>query len=199
MNITQAKTIQIGSRPISAVYLGTQKIWPKLPYTPLSYVTFNGSATIRTDIVNANTPTIICDCQPTNGALFGASNGANIFALTTTIGSWYDYMILSGTPAARNIGTASGRLTVNVTGTTATIGSITATIRAPATNNSLDLGSVSGQNMTRLTGNIYSFQILKSGVLVCDMIPAQYNGVVGMWDRARQQFYPPIVGTLTGA
>ena len=44
----------------------------------------------------------------------------------------------------------------------------------------------------------YNFRIAKGGVLIRNMYPCKYNGVVGMWDKVNDRFYPNLgTGTFT--
>ena len=46
---------------------------------------------------------------------------------------------------------------------------------------------------------IMAFQLWDGGVLVRDFLPAEKNGVCGLYDRANDQFYAPAAGTVTEA
>ena len=46
---------------------------------------------------------------------------------------------------------------------------------------------------------IMAFQIWDGGVLVRDFLPAEKNGVCGLYDRANDQFYAPASGAVTAA
>ena len=46
---------------------------------------------------------------------------------------------------------------------------------------------------------LMAFQLWDGGVLVRDFLPAEKNGVCGLYDRANDQFYAPVSGTVAPA
>ena len=214
MNIQDAKTIHIGTKPVTAIYLGTNKIWPKLPYTPLEHITFNGSQYIDTGIDTTGTPSVFCDFMyPAavtmgNFLLFGNAGAAGVGVYVGFTGPTSGYRFYNGTLSTGSSGAVIGvRSTATVSGRTCTLtyAGKTETIAAgptPSTSSkTIWLGNSNGKPAGAFTGNMYGFQIAKNDVLVADMIPARLNTTsqIGLWDNTRQQFYPPTQGTLTGA
>ena len=166
-------------------------------YTPIDFVTFDGSTIFDTGMYGSNTLTIEVKFRRTstsaNVYLYGVSTSPRLTSNLAQSGYWR-----YGESAYPTFNTKNTNLTIaEVTPTRTKVGSYTRTYTSSAftTKYTIPLGGhtpSSGVPTPQYIGEVYYFKISVDGKCVLDWTPAIKDGVEGFWDNVTNKFIAPL-------
>lgn len=166
-------------------------------YTPIDYVTFDGSTIFDTGLLGEDGWTIRIKFKRTDTAsnvyLYGVSTGQRLTANLAQSGYWR-----YGEGAYPTFNTKKTDETeAEVTPTRTKVGSYSKTYSASdfTTKFTVPLGGhtpSSGVPTPQFKGYVYYFQIEYNGIMLLDWIPAIEDGVEGFWDKVTKTFVKPL-------
>lgn len=167
-------------------------------YTPIDFVTFDGSTIFNTGVHGNNKLTIEVKFRRTNTTsnvhLYGVSDIPRLTAELSQLGYWY-----YGESARSIFNTKNTTLTeATVTPTHTKVGSYSQsyTPSAFSTTSTIPLGghtSYYGVPTPQFIGEVYYFRMSVNGAYILDWTPAKNaDGVEGFWDNVTNTFIAPL-------
>lgn len=166
-------------------------------YTPIDFVTFDGSTIFDTGVFGNNTLTIEVKFRRTDTAsnvyLYGVSTSPRLTANLAQSGYWR-----YGESAYPTFNTKNTNVyEAQVTPTKTKVGSYSRTYSSSAftTKFTIPLGGhtpSSGVPTPQYIGEVYYFKISVNGAYLLDWTPAIKDGVEGFWDRVTNTFIAPL-------
>lgn len=166
-------------------------------YTPIDFVTFDGSTIFDTGVYGNNTLTIEVKFRRTNTAsnvyLYGISASPRLSAYLGQSGYWRYSESAYPTFNTKNTNVTEAK----VTPTETRVGSYSRTYSSSAftTKFTMPLGGHipnSGVLTPQFIGEVYYFRISVDGKYILDWTPAKSNGVEGFWDNVTNEFVAPL-------
>lgn len=210
MNLSEAKNITLGDKPVQKVYVGEKLVYPKIPseYNTVNYITSNGTQHITLPF-SANQDTRIdfkaeiIEFQEGTGneAFFGnrnsyTSNTFTFWSFDYGESMRFDYnstqkKFLFSTLQVNDYSINKNKAYVN--------GELYAehlynTFQSSNQLRIFDVNPTSTNPKARM--NLYYFKVWDNGVLKFDLVPVVRNsdGVAGLYCKETNTFYPQEVG-----
>lgn len=182
-----------GATQVRSIYYGSTQVYSAQPYKQLEYIQSSGTQYIDLGFKLTNNHAVDLDLQMVklNANIFGSRAGAmdrafTLFSSTSVIMTDMGGTRNSTSPTTDriNVYLSSSRIKIGTFERNINSGSFT----TPGNGYIFNISNNRPQSYMA-SMKLYGCKIYLSGTLIRDLVPCDYEGAIGLWDKVNNQFY----------